>query len=103
MHAASESDPRRQGPAGWRAAGMRRQSDWTLTFDEPQRAEIVDAVRASAAMGEAIADITRETFRLPRLAPLLEDARRHVVEGPGFILMRGLPIEQLDREQTVRA
>ena len=36
-------------------------------------------------------------------APLLEDARREVVDGRGFILMRGLPIEQLDREQTVRA
>jgi hypothetical protein len=82
---------------------MRRQSDWTVTFEEAQRAEIVDAVRTSAARGLAIAEISRESFRLPRLAPLLEDARRQVVEGRGFILMRGLPIEQFDREQTVRA
>jgi len=103
MPAAPETEACRPDPAAWRAADMRRQSDWTVTFEEAQRAEIVDAVRTSAARGKAIAEISRESFRLPRLAPLLEDARRQVVDGRGFILMRGLPIEQLDREQTVRA
>jgi hypothetical protein len=103
MRAVSESDPGRPGPAAWRAADMRRRSDWTMTFEDAHRAEILAAVRASAAGGQAIAEITRESFRLPRLAPFLEDARREVVDGRGFILIRGLPIEQLDREQTVRA
>jgi hypothetical protein len=97
------TEPLPPASAGWRAAEMRHPDDWTLTFDDAQRAEILDAVRASAGSGEAIALITRDSFRLPRLAPLLEDARRQVVDGRGFILMRGLPLEQLDREQTVRA
>jgi Taurine catabolism dioxygenase TauD, TfdA family len=103
MQAATETDTCRPDPAGWRAAEMRRQSDWTITFEERHRAEIMDAVRASAARGEAIAEISRESFRPTRLAPLLEEAHRAVVDGRGFVLMRGLPIEDLDREQTVRA
>jgi hypothetical protein len=40
-----------------------------------------------------IADIRREDFPLPTLGPVLDRLRREVVDGRGFMLLRGMPVE----------
>lgn len=90
-------------PAAWRAAEMRAASDWQVSLTEAQRDEVRRAVEASRDQGLAIHEIARETFDLPTLGPALEAARRDVVDGRGFVLIRGLPIEGRDREWVMRA
>ncbi len=90
-------------PAAWRAAEMRASTVWQWSLSETQREEVRRAVESSRALGLAIHEISRETFKLPKLGPMLEQARRDVVDGCGFVLIRGLPIEGQDRDWVMRA
>jgi hypothetical protein len=89
-------------PASWRAADMRNR-DWRLELGTVEQGEVLDAVRTSQAAGHAVAALTAGTFHLPTLGPRLEAARRDVVDGRGFVLIRGLPLAGLSREAVVRA
>ncbi len=82
---------------------MRARRDWVVILTEADRAEILAAVGATEDAGLAIHEITTKSFALPAFAAKLEAARRDVVDGRGFVLLRGVPIEGLDRERTVRA
>ena len=80
---------------------MRATSEWRLDLTDAHRDEVGSAVDATRA--QPIHEITRELFALPTLGPVLEDARRDVVDGRGFTLIRGLPIEGREREWVMRA
>lgn len=88
-------------PASWRAAEMRQSSAWRVALSEAQQDEVRRATSASRA--RAIEAIERGNFHLPTLGPVLDAARRDVVDGRGFVLIRGLPIADMDRETVVRA
>lgn len=44
-------------------------------------------------LGHDIADIRREDFSLPTVGPVLDRLRAEVLDGRGFVLLRGLPVE----------
>ncbi len=90
-------------PSAWLGPDVSGRDDWTLVLTGAHRAEVIDAVRQSEDAGLPIHGITRERFALPTLGPALDAARRDVVDGRGFVLVRGLPIEGLGREQVIRA
>ena len=65
--------------------------------------EINDAVATIEARGLDIKDITKSDFRLPRFAATLADIRQELLDGRGFALVRGFPIEGRSRYQNVAA
>lgn len=82
------------GPSAWVGADMRnREAEWTYRFSASDIAEIDTATRAVLARGLDLATVTRADFPLPALGPVLDRLRRDVVEGRGFVLLRGLPVE----------
>ncbi|MBV9200443.1 MAG: TauD/TfdA family dioxygenase [Alphaproteobacteria bacterium] len=88
------SHPLIEGSAVWTGADMRkREAKWTYRLSPAQVAELETAVRAVQARGIDIADIRREDFPLPTLGPALERLRAEVLDGRGFILLRGMPVE----------
>ena len=81
-----------EGPSAWVGAEMRRREDeWTYRLAPAEIAEIERAVEG--VRGRDLAAIRRADFPLPRLGPVLDRLRREVVEGRGFVLLRGLPVE----------
>ena len=83
-----------EGPSAWIGADMRqRQAEWTYRLSQPEIAEIEHAVRTVRERGLELADIRREDFPLPTLAPVLERLRGDVLDGRGFALLRGMPVE----------
>jgi hypothetical protein len=91
------------GKADWRAADMHRWTDWQVALTAEHQDEIRAAIFDGMASGRDIASISRSNFGLPTLGRVLEAARRNVVKGCGFVLLRGLSVDGLDREQVVRA
>ena len=82
------------GPAAWRGAEMARRSDWIVKLGEPQIEEI-DRARATArATGRPLAALRREDFPLPSQGPVLAGWARELLDGRGFLLVRGLPVER---------
>ncbi|MDP6885146.1 MAG: TauD/TfdA family dioxygenase, partial [Rhodospirillales bacterium] len=55
---------------------------------------------AMATHGEDIAAISSGTFPLPTLGPVLVSLRERLINGLGFALIRGLPIERFSRRQA---
>ena len=83
-----------EGPSAWVGADMRgRQAEWTYRLSPPEIVEIETAVKAVQARGLAIADIRRDDFPLPTLGPVLDRLRVEVLDGRGFVLLRGMPVE----------
>ena len=83
-----------KGPSAWIGADMRgREAQWTYRLPPPEIAEIEAAVKEVQARGLDIADIRRADFPLPTLGPVLDRLRAEVLDGRGFVLLRGVPVE----------
>jgi hypothetical protein len=93
-----------EGPSVWTGAEMRRrEAEWTYRLSPSEIAEIEDAVQAVRARGLDIADIRRGDFPLPTLGPVLDRLRTEVIEGRGFVRLRGLPVEGRPIEESATA
>jgi hypothetical protein len=83
-----------EGPSAWTGADMKkREAEWTYRLAPSEIAEIEDAAAAVRARGLDIAAIRREDFPLPTLGRVLDRLRQEVVDGRGFVLLRGMPVE----------
>jgi len=83
-----------EGPSVWTGPQMQmREAEWTYCLTSSDRAELEAARAAVQARGLAISEIRRGDFRLPTFGPLLERLRDEVVNGRGFVRLRGLPVD----------
>jgi hypothetical protein len=80
------------GPAAWRGAELAQSDEWTARLDAPSLEELDRALSAARATGRPLAALRREDFPLPTLAPVLAGFARELVDGRGFLLVRGLPV-----------
>ncbi|MBT9502400.1 MAG: TauD/TfdA family dioxygenase [Burkholderiaceae bacterium] len=90
------------GPSAWFGPDMAARSDeWLLHFTETELAEIASA---SLAYSEAdIASMRREDFPLPTLGPRLQTVLAELLDGRGFVLLRGLPVQRWSLRQSAVA
>ena len=104
---ASHSQPSRKpvdGKAAWIGAELRkREAEWTYRLSPVEVAEIEDAVRHVRARGLDLSAIRRMDFPLPTLGPALDRLRGEVLNGRGFVLLRGMPVEGRPIEDSATA
>lgn len=87
-------------PAGWRADDLAARDDWIYKLSEEEADELRQAVRDVQRQGLDILDVTKENFPLPRFDAGLRALYEELLEGRGFVLIRGLPIADFDKKQT---
>ena len=94
--------PRQDRAAAWYGPALARRPDaWTVHLKTGHIDEMEAAVQtAMATHGEDIAAISSGTFPLPTLGPVLVSLRERLINGLGFALIRGLPIERFSRRQA---
>nr|WP_316639814.1 TauD/TfdA family dioxygenase [uncultured Roseateles sp.] len=94
--------PQIEGPSAWFGPDMAARSDeWLLHFSETEVAEIA---AATEGYGDAdIARMRREDFPLPGLAPRLKAILAELLNGRGFVLLRGLPVQRWGLRQSAIA
>jgi hypothetical protein len=90
--------PTDMGGHAWLGQELVARTDWIVTLSASDCAELEDAARALVASGDAsaLARLTPAEFPLPRLGPRLEVVRTELLEGRGFVLLRGLPVDRFD-------
>ncbi len=95
-HAAPPEDlpPEITGPSAWYGPDMAAGGAWLRPLTTAEVAEVESAVAAFAATGLEIATMTREQFPLPTLGPVLRRVLADVLDGRGFALLRGLPVQR---------
>ncbi|MEP6702322.1 MAG: TauD/TfdA family dioxygenase [Betaproteobacteria bacterium] len=91
------------GPAAWYGADLARSDAWIEQLRAPEIAEIDAAIAAFRASGLPIQEISEQTFPLPTLGPRLKSLLRELLEGRGFFMMRGLPVERYSLESAAIA
>lgn len=80
------------GPSAWVGSELARHpEEWTYRLSPAEIAEIGAAT--AHVLGRDIATIARADFPLPTLGPVLDRLRVEVLNGRGFVLIRGLPVD----------
>ena len=91
------------GPGVWYGRDLQRHTDWIRHFTTDELAELDAAVNAFRASGTPLADISPLTFKLPALGGFLAGILTEMLEGRGFAMLRGLPVERYTREEQAVA
>lgn len=74
---------------------MLQDTRWLQHFTAAEIAEVEQAThRVAAGADAAVAQLTPADFPLPTLAPRLHALRDEVLNGRGFALLRGLPVQR---------
>jgi hypothetical protein len=82
------------GPSAWLGRDLRdRENEWIYRLSPAEIAEIEAATRSVRIRGLDVAEIRRADFPLPTFGLVLDRLREEVLNGRGFVLIRGLPVE----------
>lgn len=95
--------PRLTGPTVWVGAEMARRGDWIESLSAAEVDEIAAAAEPLVRREADLAQLTREQFPLPTLAPRLAQWRDTLLRGRGFVLARGLPVQRWSMRESATA
>lgn len=99
-----ELPPEQTGAAAWYGPDVSRRDDWLMPLSTTEVAEVEAATKALVARNADIAAITARDFPLPTLgAKLRARADDEVLNGRGFLLLRGLPVERWSMAESATA
>jgi hypothetical protein len=93
------------GDAAWRGAELAAQpTRWTYRLTDADIGEIDRAIAAVRASGISLDRISPATFQVPGLGRRLDEVlNRELLNGLGFHLMTGLPVERYGIEEAAIA
>lgn len=81
-------------PAAWRAEEFKEDLGFVYQLSQGEIDEVLTAVARIEASGMALKDVRRQDFVLPTFARVMDEVvRDEVLEGRGFIFLRGFPVE----------
>ena len=79
------------GPSAWIGAELaKRPEEWVYTLSASEIGEIQTNV--AHLRGQETASVTKAAFPLPTLGPVLDRLKHEILNGRGFVLLRGLPV-----------
>ncbi|MER5391317.1 TauD/TfdA family dioxygenase [Saccharopolyspora sp. NPDC002686] len=88
-----------RSPAAWLAADLVDPAAWTVELAPSHLEELESALRETRKYGIVLLKITRDRFRLPTLGRVLERVARGLEHGPGFAVIKGVPVERYDEAE----
>jgi len=92
------------GPSAWTGPDLaKREGDWLYRLGARELAQIDAAMRAFKSSGRPLADIDARSFPLGAFADTLRGLLRELLEGRGFFMLRGLPVDRYSREEQAIA
>lgn len=74
----------------WTAADVADESTWTEVLDDAEQAEVDAALHTALAKSDDVLQIDRDDFPLPKLRHRLHDIERELIDGRGFVRLRGV-------------
>lgn len=83
----------------WYAEDVADESTWIETFDAAEVEELDAALRHATAASEDLLDIGRDDFPLPVLSARIQRIERDLIDGRGFVLLRGIPRERYSQAE----
>ncbi|KAK5126847.1 hypothetical protein LTR08_004582 [Meristemomyces frigidus] len=82
------------GPTVWKPEDYTNNPErWTHHFSEEEVKEMSDAADAFMASDTPLTGITKDQFPLPNMSKFLEVLRTEILNGKGFLLFKGFPVQ----------
>jgi hypothetical protein len=84
----------------WRGEALARETSWIVTLTPPEIADVEAALAIARASGKPLEQIGRAEFPLTVVRPRLDQTLAEMVDGRGFLVLRGLPVARWSDEDT---
>jgi Taurine catabolism dioxygenase TauD, TfdA family len=81
-------------PQAWLGKDMAESGAWIRHFSQDEIAELEAAATSVLQSGKPIFELHRDDFHLPLLKDVILQWLEELNQGRGFILLRGLPVEE---------
>ncbi|KAK4553396.1 hypothetical protein LTR86_009453 [Recurvomyces mirabilis] len=92
------------GPTVWDAEDYKNNPErWTHHFSAAETEEMSDAADAFITSGTPLTGITKEKYALPKMSAFLESLRKDILNGKGFLLFKGMPVEKWGNHKSAVA
>ncbi|DBB01105.1 hypothetical protein WJX77_002776 [Trebouxia sp. C0004] len=91
------------GPHAWYQSQYEDVDSYSYQFSAADIVELAEAVADVRAKGLELKDVKKSDFMLPKLGPKLVEFRDEAVNGRGFVLLRGLPVQDWPVEDVAIA
>ena len=88
-----------EGPTAWRADDFRGDDSWMRPLSPTHILEIEQALSSLKSRGLSFPNFTKEDFELPTLSAVLAGFMAELETGPGFMLVRNIPVEKYDDDE----
>ena len=92
--------PEIRDASAWYGPELRERTDWIAQLSA---AEIAEVESAAKELPEDLTSITTDDAPLPTLGPRLQRLLEEVLNGRGFVLIRGLPIDSWTKREAAIA
>ena len=93
---------KRKGPTVWYGPQMAtRTQEWIWELSSEEIQELEAAAEPLVARQADVAQLTAADFPLPKLAPRLKSLQQELIQGRGFSLIRGLPVNSYSEREAV--
>ena len=83
----------------WRASDVADESTWTESLTSEELDELDAALRAALEKSNDVLEITRDDFPLPGLEKRLAAIERELIDGRGFVRIRGIDRARYDQAE----
>ncbi|OJJ47993.1 hypothetical protein ASPZODRAFT_64349 [Penicilliopsis zonata CBS 506.65] len=92
------------GPTVWKAEDYRETPEkWVHVFTEEQIEELSNAADAFLAAKIPLTGISKSNFPLPKLASYLQELKKEIIDGRGFILFKGFQVQKWGNHKSAVA
>lgn len=83
----------------WHAGDVSDESAWTERFDEADQEELDTALRSALNKSTDVMNVSKDDFPLPTLQLRLKRIERELIDGRGFVRLRGVERSRYSREE----
>ena len=88
--------------SAWYGQDLSRRSDWVEHLTDAEIVEVQSAILEAKRSNRDLTTISSEEVSLPTLGPRLQRLLDEVLNGRGFVLIKGLPVERwTKRDATI--
>ena len=85
-------------PSAWKSRDFKSQDDYAIDL-EPRHIKAIDAALGDVRKaGLGIDDITKASFPLDGIQDLIDQVSHELIDGRGFLMIRGWPLDQYSLE-----
>ncbi|CAI7573595.1 unnamed protein product [Penicillium glandicola] len=88
-------------PLVWEGKEVEKRGDWIYQLSDDHLDELDTALKSFKALNLSLGHINQSTFPLPTLRPTLRDLSKEIHAGRGFVVLRGLRIDDYSREDNI--